>query len=691
MALVAALDACLCNADADFLAQIASDAQLMPLLDTFFSHATHLQAHRDQLKALSKDAHDALDAETRLVFLLYMRVFALLKKQQSDKLLLDSLLHMTRIVPFCQLYAQNNGSTMQAFVDELVDRVNGFDAHVGKLHDVYLTHVHTAVQQDKRTQVLDLIHIIYEISLSALSSQLLLNNGKDPEQIVQSESLLRALVVCYESDLPMLQRHLVKLDEKAQEKVLIIAETRRLLLHVLGRFMDLLMAKQDEGNPDEVLLEVLHIISHCCEDDNAEQGSYLSDLWHLCDYKVMLYSITKISSFLESSEVESDHLSYLEMITDGLPRRRIAPVGMDSEKKLDAEKPSHDPAQAKGNAETSVHYEEEEKEDYNDGEDAALLTSMVHQVKDFFPDLGDGYVELCLLSSQKQLEVVINFLLESNPPPALLDVPRDLKRSDPTFLLLEAQLTGKPPASAKAKNDKQKLDPTRVWVGKKPQEKHYDPQIAKKDADLVNKTKKIADMIVEEEEIMAGMVPFLKLDEYDDDYNDEFEDYEPFSVHDSGLGDDQDSIRKHNRLLLAREAEDAFWESMKNKNHQYSANNDDEEDVDDDEEEKVNASNTAKAAFRPPAGQQTQKQQSLPSRNPQQKQNPANKKNATATSKNNGQKAPTAADSAGTPPMTKEQELRARARNAKNKAKREILKDREGNVGEYAQKTVRLA
>uniref|UniRef100_K3X5M3 CUE domain-containing protein n=1 Tax=Globisporangium ultimum (strain ATCC 200006 / CBS 805.95 / DAOM BR144) TaxID=431595 RepID=K3X5M3_GLOUD len=658
MALVAALDACLRSADAAFLAQ--TDAQLMPLLDAFFSHATRLQAHRDQLKALPKDAHDALDTEARLVFLLYMRVFALLKKQQSDKTLLDSLMHMTRIVPFCQLYAQNNGPTVQAFVDELVDRVDGFDTHVGKLHDVYLTHlqhVHAAVQQDKRTQVLDLIHSIYEISLSlrglftskSLSSLLLLNNGKDPEQIVQSESLLRALVVCYESDLPMLQRHLVKLDEK-----------------VLGRFMDLLMTKQDEGNPDEVLLEVLHIISHCCEDDNAEQGSYLSDLWHLCDYK------TKISSFLESGEVESDHLSYLEMIADGLPRRRIVPVGMDSEKKLGTEKPSHDLAQAKGHAEASVHYEEEEKEDYNHGEDAALLTSMVHQVKDFFPDLGDGYVELCLLSSQKQLEVVINFLLESNPPPALLDVPRDLSRSDPTFSLLEAQLTGKPPAPAKAskaKSDEQKLDPTRVWVGKKPQEKHYDPQIAKKDADLVNKTKKIADMIVEEEEIMAGMVPFLKLDEYDDDYNDEFEDYEPFSVHDSGLGDNQDSIRKHNRLLLAREAEDAFWESMKNKNHQYAANNDDEED-DDDEEEKVNASNTAKASFRPPTGQQTtQKQQPMPTRNPQQKQNPANKKNAAATPKNNGQKALTAADSAGTPPMTKEQELRARARNAKNKAK----------------------
>lgn len=65
-----------------------------------------------------------------------------------------------------------------------------------------------------------------------MTKLLLLNNDTDPEMLLQNESLLRALVVCYESDLPTLQRHLVKLDEKAQEKTVIIAETRRLLLLV---------------------------------------------------------------------------------------------------------------------------------------------------------------------------------------------------------------------------------------------------------------------------------------------------------------------------------------------------------------------------------------------------------------------------------------------------------------------------
>lgn len=51
--------------------------------------------------------------------------------------------------------------------------------------------------------------------------------------------------------------------------------------------MGMLIKKQEDGKHEEVLLEVLHLISHCCEDENADQGSYLSDLWHLCGYKVL--------------------------------------------------------------------------------------------------------------------------------------------------------------------------------------------------------------------------------------------------------------------------------------------------------------------------------------------------------------------------------------------------------------------
>lgn len=341
------------------------------------------------------------------------------------------------------------------------------------------------------------------------------------------------------------------------------------------------------------------------------------------------------------------------MIVDALPRRRIVSPGMASA------------AAASAAAAPASAIDDDAAPESSASSDApAAMRALVLQVQDLFPDLGDGYVELCLLSASLALETVINFLLESNPPPALLDVPRDLKRSDAAFAALEAKLSGKVPAAAAAAPEA-KLDPTRVWVGKKPMAKHYDPQIVRQDAAVAAKTKTIATLIVEEEEVMAGVTPFLKLDEYDDDYNDEFEDYEPFSVHDGGQMDDQDTIRERNRLLLAREAEDAFWESMRNRNHlQPTATG---EAIDEDAEKQL-VPNAARAAPRRAAQAQQQQQASSGAKQQGPSADQATKKKQQQSGKKaSGSGAP--ADGGAAPPMTKEQELRARARSAKNKAK----------------------
>lgn len=372
------------------------------------------------------------------------------------------------------------------------------------------------------------------------------------------------------------------------------------------------------------------------------------------------------------------------MIVDALPRRRIVSPGLD----LSDEKPpskSDSEAQARGHDASQTDYASSDAEEKRvppaeTSDAAAMVNSLVLQVKDFFPDLGEGYIELCLLSSANQLETVINFLLESNPPPALLDVPQNLSRSDPEFAVVEAKLSGKAPpqAATTTKPEAEKLDPSRVWIGKKPQEKTYDPQVAKRDTALAEKTKKIAKMIEEEEELMAGVTPFLKLDEYDDDYNDEFEDYEPFGVKDSGQGDDQDSIRLQNRVMRAREAEDAFWESMRNVNHLHPVNSG--EAIDEDAEKKL-LPNEARAATRRPApGSQSKQQGSAPAGSGGEQKK---KSGQQVGGKKTGQGAPTGANvggattspatttgaGAGAPAMTKEQELRARARSSKNKAK----------------------
>ncbi|TYZ58699.1 hypothetical protein PybrP1_007839 [[Pythium] brassicae (nom. inval.)] len=690
MALAAPLGACLHAADAHFLVLSADPALLQPL-DMFLERAARAQTQREgRPPALSTDA--------RAVLMLFLRAATLLppvttpEDAPNERLgLLDALLHATRVAPLCQVFAPTNAAAVARLLELLAPHAERFG--VQQLQRVFRSHLlalHETVQQDKRTQVLEAIHSIYEVALSltgllasdAFAPLLLLERGADVELAFRSETLVRALVGTYEADLPTLQRHLVKLDESAQDKLLVIAETRHLLLQVLARFVDLLLSTRSDANhDDEALLEVLHTMSHCCDDEDADQGSYLSDLWYLCDYK------DKISSYLEAGETGSEHLSYLEMIVDALPRRRVVSKSDSEPSRGDAAAAAaasrSDPALHTSATVDNSARDDDAEEKPSGPPPAAATSALVAQVRDFFPDLGDGYVELCLLSAQHELETVVNFLLESNPPPALLGVRPSLQRSDPEFAAVEAQLTGNAPVSVAApvvatanySSDELALDPSRVWVGKKPQEKTYDPQVMKRDSAVAEKTKKIALLLEEEEQLLAGVAPVRQLDEYDDDYNDEFEDYEPFGVHDSGQGDDQDSVRLQNRLLRAREAEDAFWEGMRNVNRLQPALSG--APIDEDAEKKLLPNAVRAGPRRAGAGGAADAAGGSEQRKKggQQQQQPASGGKKSGAQ---GAKVPTGVSGAtagateatdASPPGTKEQELRARARSAKNKAK----------------------
>lgn len=56
------------------------------------------------------------------------------------------------------------------------------------------------------------------------------------------------------------------------------------------------------------------------------------------------------------------------------------------------------------------------------------LDSMIAAVKDLLPDLGDGFIELCLEEAEYDIEKVINFVLEDKLPLSLQKVDRNLPR-----------------------------------------------------------------------------------------------------------------------------------------------------------------------------------------------------------------------------------------------------------------------
>ncbi|CAI5739172.1 unnamed protein product [Hyaloperonospora brassicae] len=597
----------------ELLTFLSSSDCLPPLLerlDDFLTRATAQQIQVDPLLSASNDSSrgEALDtADVAAVELLVRRL--LYAAPAVLAMAVDcGLLHVSRLLPLCQLLRVSNARAVAALLDALVENVAAFSTlltqvqqlYCQQLTDVYDCTVQLSVQKQDQ-DVTQLSRRCYELSLSlngmttatSVTKLLLLlhnsndNNHKDGpiELLLHNESLLYGLVRCYEVVVPTLHRQLgLVLDDgkTTQPHLLMIAKIRQTLLQVLGRCVDV-MLDETTSIDAEKLLAGLHALSDGCVDEvgNAEHGSFVSDLWHLCGYK------EKVAACFQRCEFDLEHYAYLGMVMDGLPRRRILPAMLVNDLAAESKRrPTAviDSKDCKPSGISGIGKATSPGVSLSDTTDAVLV-SMIHQVQDFFPDLGEGYVELCLLSANVQVETVVDFLLERNPPPMLLGVSQDLKRTDPEFARLKAQITGKAAPEVEADHSTM-LHPSQVWVGKKTMEKTYDPQSVKKDGQLYEKMKELV-MTYEDEDDSDGDVDRVDnavggLDEYDDDYNDEFDDFVRFTIRDAGSADDQDTIREQNRKIRAKEEKDAFWEGMKNRNRESSQVSADDRQRDDD-------------------------------------------------------------------------------------------------------------
>lgn len=169
-------------------------------IDAFFSKATAFQTRRTELA--EQDAK-AFQADTRAVFLFYMRVAAVLTQRDasdesddSAESLLGEVMHVTRVVPFCQVFAHKNPDSVRQLLAALVEAVSAFQDSLAAVREVYckvssdrmrciptartlLTkrlwiqrydQLHAAVESAKRADVVDLVHGVYEMSLSVCAS-----------------------------------------------------------------------------------------------------------------------------------------------------------------------------------------------------------------------------------------------------------------------------------------------------------------------------------------------------------------------------------------------------------------------------------------------------------------------------------------------------------------------------------------
>ncbi|KAI9918621.1 hypothetical protein PsorP6_012002 [Peronosclerospora sorghi] len=223
-------------------------------------------------------------------------------------------------------------------------------------------------------------------------------------------------------------------------------------------------------------------------------GSFLSDLWYLSEYQDKVRDV-----------VDHETFGYIDQVIAALPRRRLHVN----------DKVQDDVEQFALNADRT----EQEQ-----------LVLLIHHVQEVCPSVGDGYVELCLLCSKMEVEPVINWLVE-NQPPAVLRESNEFK----------AQVNAFKTAT---------LDAKRTWIGKKPSASVYDPQVARSEQQLVEKVKQFIAMYENEDEASQK----YHVDEYDDEYFDEWEDVVPLR----DTVDEQEAIREENRKIWAKEEKDVF-------------------------------------------------------------------------------------------------------------------------------------
>ncbi|ETV89460.1 hypothetical protein H257_00734 [Aphanomyces astaci] len=471
------------------------------------------------------------------------------------------LLSLPRIIAMCSLYAQSNSHVMQWWLQRVFACAPHLANQVPMLHDIFyhaLLTIHHQVASLKSPCIIDATRLQTQLCDIAKTIQALLTShdmflsiltppkATDLGHCFDGQTLLHAILVCYETDLPLLN--------KLSRNDKLVPVARRHVLLSIGLWLDktfLSVLKSEPAQAEqrtEWFFGVLNSLLHNA--DASEPASLLSDLCRLLQFKT-----TCRRAFDEAAAVDDAQRDYLALLLSELPERARSAKG-------DEPKPN------------GIVDSQDDK--------AAIVHSIGQQVKDIFPDLGAGFLQLVIAACDYSSDKVIMALLEDALPPAVASLDRTLTKNDPRFAALVAtsSLAASPPTVDEATPTPAKADPTQIWVGKKKQADKYKPESVRANPEYMAKQLQLAQTYDQE----PAWTEETHVDEYNDDYNDELDEYEPFGVHDDEPTEYEEIIAR-NKVVRAREAEDAFWESMRNPNHKPTASDDNDEDDDEDGDE----------------------------------------------------------------------------------------------------------
>ncbi|XP_032250943.1 activating signal cointegrator 1 complex subunit 2 isoform X2 [Phoca vitulina] len=242
----------------------------------------------------------------------------------------------------------------------------------------------------------------------------------------------------------------------------------------------------------------------------------------------------------------ADDVSLLQQASAGLDETRTAYIlqavesaweGVDRRKATDAKDPpvAEDPngvivlAEPVGGS--SSHPENSEEEECM-GAAAALgppmcgveLDSLISQVKDLLPDLGEGFILACLEHYTYNPEQVINNILEERLAPALSQLDRSLDRQvkpDPTPLLTSRHNVFQNDEFDVFSRDS--VDLSRVHKGRRKEENTRSLLNDKRDVVAQRQRYEQYSVVVEEVPLQPGKGLSYRGDDYEDEYDDTYD------------------------------------------------------------------------------------------------------------------------------------------------------------------------
>ncbi|KAM9622194.1 activating signal cointegrator 1 complex subunit 2 isoform 1-T1 [Trichechus inunguis] len=262
-------------------------------------------------------------------------------------------------------------------------------------------------------------------------------------------------------------------------------------------------------------------------------SSLLQEKRFLRDYDVLFPVADDVSLLQQASSVFDETrtayiLQAVESAWEGVDRQKAT----EAKDPLVAEDPNKVAATVEPVSQTPSHPENSEDEECM-GAAAALvpsvsgveLDSLISQVKDLLPDLGEGFILACLAHYSYDPEQVINNILEERLAPALSQLDRSLDRQakpDPTPLLTSRHnIFQNDEFDVFSRNS---VDLSRVHKGKRKEENTRSLLNDKRAVTAQRQRYEQYSVVVEEVPLQPGEGLPYHGDDYEDEYDDTYDD-----------------------------------------------------------------------------------------------------------------------------------------------------------------------